>query len=30
MVFSLAESEDVHFIDGGNGGFAMVARQLKE
>jgi hypothetical protein len=30
MVFSLAESEHVHFIDGGDGGFAMAARQLKE
>lgn len=30
LVFNLEESEHVHFIDGGDGGFAMAARQLKE
>jgi len=30
LVFNLADSEHVHFIDGGDGGFAMAARQLKE
>ena len=30
LVFSLTDSEHVHFIDGGDGGFAMAARQLKK
>jgi hypothetical protein len=30
IVFSLTASEHVHFIDGGDGGFAMAALQLKE
>lgn len=29
LVFSLTDSEHVHFIDGGDGGFALAARQLK-
>ena len=29
LVFNLAESEHVHFIDGGDGGFAVAAKQLK-
>jgi hypothetical protein len=29
LVFSIEESEHVHFIDGGDGGYAMAARQLK-
>jgi len=29
LVFNLSDSEHVHFIDGGNGGFALAARQLK-
>jgi hypothetical protein len=30
LVFSLTDSDHVHFIDGADGGFAMAARQLKE
>ncbi len=30
LIFSLVESEHVHFIDGADGGFTMAARQLKE
>ena len=30
LVFNLIESEHVHFIDGGDGGFAMAAKQLKQ
>lgn len=29
VVFSLAESRHVHFIDGADGGYALAARQLK-
>ena len=29
LVFSLAESRHVHFIDGADGGYALAARQLK-
>lgn len=29
LVFNLDESEHVHFIDGGDGGFAVAAKQLK-
>jgi hypothetical protein len=29
LVFDLAESRHLHFIDGGDGGFAMAARELK-
>ncbi len=29
LVFNLTDSEHVHFIDGGDGGFALAARQLK-
>jgi len=29
LVFSIEESEHVHFIDGGDGGYAMAAKQLK-
>jgi hypothetical protein len=30
LVFSLAESRHVHFIDGADGGYALAALQLKE
>ncbi len=30
LLFSLEDSEHVHFIDGANGGFAMAALRLKE
>lgn len=30
LVFDLASSDHVHFIDGAGGGFALAARQLKE
>lgn len=30
LVFSLTESEHVHFIDGGDGGFSIAAKQLKQ
>lgn len=30
LVFSLTDSEHVHFIDGGDGGFSIAARQLKQ
>ncbi len=29
LIFSLTDSEHVHFIDGGDGGFAVAAKQLK-
>jgi len=29
LVFDLEESRHLHFIDGGDGGLAMAARQLK-
>ena len=29
LVFSIEESEHVHFVDGGDGGYAMAAKQLK-
>lgn len=29
LVFNLEKSEHVHFIDGGDGGFAIAAKQLK-
>ena len=29
LVFSLEQSEHVHFVDGGDGGFAVAAKQLK-
>jgi hypothetical protein len=29
VVFSLAESRHVHFIDGADGGYALAARQMK-
>ena len=29
LVFNLTESEHIHFIDGGDGGFAVAAKQLK-
>lgn len=30
LLFSLADSKHVHFIDGGNGGYAMAAANLKK
>lgn len=30
LLFSLTDSEHVHFIDGADGGYAMAARQLKQ
>ena len=29
LVFSLEKAEHVHFLDGGSGGFAEAAKQLK-
>lgn len=29
LVFNLRKSEHVHFVDGGDGGFAIAAKQLK-
>ncbi|MDX1737304.1 MAG: DUF3095 family protein, partial [Alphaproteobacteria bacterium] len=29
LVFNLEESEHVHFLDGGDGGFAIAAKHLK-
>lgn len=29
-LFSLEESEHIHFIDGSDGGYALAARQLKQ
>ena len=30
LVFSLADSEHIHFIDGAEGGFAVAAKQMKQ
>lgn len=30
LLFSLADSQHIHFIDGGNGGYALAARQMKQ